>query len=265
MRQTPAQAGARSRRPSHSRNASTCRALDGVITESYAMTPETLQTVSQVFIVVGVVIAGLGGFGAYYYGNRVSDAKDRASEEQSARLNSKIDSLAGDNQRILEKLEPFLELARKQSPGESDDEALDALLRRIQGIKANQQRIEQNLKRKAAGVFDIFPEPNESGGIRVYSRKAAIQKHYAVALGHVEAGRWQDAKTELELILEKAPDHVPSLNLLGTTLHQLDESDAGIKLLERAFQLSGDDRIRQNIDTIRNNPGARLRFRKFDL
>ncbi len=42
------------------------------------MTYQTLQTLSQVAIAVGLTMTGLGGYGAYYYQKKIDAEKDRA-------------------------------------------------------------------------------------------------------------------------------------------------------------------------------------------
>jgi hypothetical protein len=39
------------------------------------MSPQTLLTASHVLVLIGVLSAGLGGFGTYYYGKKADDEK----------------------------------------------------------------------------------------------------------------------------------------------------------------------------------------------
>ena len=45
------------------------------------MSPETLQTIGQVVVVIGIFLTGIGGFGAYYYGKIAQDAKVKALQD----------------------------------------------------------------------------------------------------------------------------------------------------------------------------------------
>ena len=42
------------------------------------MTYQTLQTLSQVAIAVGIIMTGLGGYGAYYYQKKIDSEKDKS-------------------------------------------------------------------------------------------------------------------------------------------------------------------------------------------
>jgi hypothetical protein len=48
------------------------------------MTSETLQTIAQAITAIGLVLAALGGYGAYYFGQRIEKDKQRAAEVQDA-------------------------------------------------------------------------------------------------------------------------------------------------------------------------------------
>jgi hypothetical protein len=48
------------------------------------MTNETLQTIAQAITAVGLVLAALGGYGAYYFGHRIEKEKQQTTELQEA-------------------------------------------------------------------------------------------------------------------------------------------------------------------------------------
>jgi len=64
------------------------------------MSPETLQTLSQVAVVIGIVLTGLSGFGAYYYGRVAQDAKDSAAVEREGSLRANVDKLVAGNETL---------------------------------------------------------------------------------------------------------------------------------------------------------------------
>ena len=66
---------------------------------------ESLQTLSQIFALVGLVATAVDGFGSYYSG-------DRADEARAEDFRTRLDGLSEDGKALAVRLEPFYELAR---------------------------------------------------------------------------------------------------------------------------------------------------------
>ena len=85
------------------------------------MNVETLQTLSQIFILLGIVATAAGGFGSYYFGKK-------AELGRRAELQTSLRSLE-------EKLEPFVDLARQARPDADQDTALAGLREDIEKLR----------------------------------------------------------------------------------------------------------------------------------
>ena len=96
--------------------------------ERSEMSIESLQTLSQIVALVGLLATGLGGFGSYYFGQKVDDA--RAEE-----FRTRLDGLLADGKALGARLEPFYELARAASPGLDQDAALARLREEIERLR----------------------------------------------------------------------------------------------------------------------------------
>jgi hypothetical protein len=69
----------------------------------------TLQTFSQILIVVGLVITAIGGFGSYYYGKlEEEDYKGKANKTQNE-LKAKIEKLQAGTSKIEKRMELIFE------------------------------------------------------------------------------------------------------------------------------------------------------------
>ena len=68
------------------------------------MSSETLQTISQIIVAVGLLMAAGGGFGAYYFGQRVQAQKE-AREAYAGRLRSPSKVLLSGRKALFPKLE----------------------------------------------------------------------------------------------------------------------------------------------------------------
>ena len=92
------------------------------------MSADTLQTWSQIVIVIGFSVAALGGYGSYHFGK-----KAEAAQEQELQAN--LDELLTRSQILEEKLGPFQELARTARPDLDQDAALDSLRQDIERLR----------------------------------------------------------------------------------------------------------------------------------
>lgn len=55
------------------------------------MTPVTYQNISQAIIVIGLVLAAIGGYSAFYFGKKISDIKDAQDSTITKKLRNVID------------------------------------------------------------------------------------------------------------------------------------------------------------------------------
>jgi predicted O-linked N-acetylglucosamine transferase (SPINDLY family) len=67
-------------------------------------------------------------------------------------------------------------------------------------------------------------------------KSAAVGRHWALALGHYQAGRLAEAERACQGILEVNPDHADALHLLGAVAHQGGRHDRAVELIEAALR-----------------------------
>ena len=91
------------------------------------MKPELLQTISNVLVFIGAIMAALGGFGSQYFGKQVSEAEKVKSEQSQEELEKNINELLKGNETLKERLVPFEELASEIHPTLKIDAALTQL------------------------------------------------------------------------------------------------------------------------------------------
>jgi len=101
------------------------------------MNPSALQTLSSIAIFVGVVIAGLGGLGQYYFGHKLAENKDAAAAVKEKELNVSIESLLKGNKDLQDRLDPFLEIAQAKFPDADTQTALKRLSDEIDKLETH--------------------------------------------------------------------------------------------------------------------------------
>ena len=92
------------------------------------MNAESLQTMFQVMVVIGITLTALGGFGSYHFGKKSGDARAREFQQS-------VDELLTRSQTLEDKLEPFHELAQTARPDLDQDAALDSLRQEIEQLR----------------------------------------------------------------------------------------------------------------------------------
>jgi cell division protein FtsL len=53
----------------------------------------SLQTVSQLILLAGIILTALGGYGSYHFGRREKEEADRLAEEKQKALRDQIGKL----------------------------------------------------------------------------------------------------------------------------------------------------------------------------
>ena len=86
------------------------------------MRPETLQTASQVILVIGILLTAAGTFGQYWFGKKAQHVQELKTEERHA--------------EVLQRLAPFEEIAAALYPSVEKEEALEMLQRRLSRIES---------------------------------------------------------------------------------------------------------------------------------
>lgn len=107
---------------------------------------EIMQGISQIIVVIGIILTGIGGFGAYYYGKKTDNVKETQNIIKEKELNSKIDTLVVSNQILNEQLKPIDELIKKYYPDEDKREAIERITSEIEKIKKKTQQIETKIQ-----------------------------------------------------------------------------------------------------------------------
>lgn len=107
------------------------------------MNYETFQTVSHFFLLAGMIIAALGGFGGYYFEKKANYIRAQAALKQEVILKEKIDTLLEESKETQKLLMPFEELARTRYPDKEIKEGLEALTKDIDEVSARTQLLEE--------------------------------------------------------------------------------------------------------------------------
>ncbi|MBN2285195.1 MAG: tetratricopeptide repeat protein [Tissierellales bacterium] len=105
-------------------------------------------------------------------------------------------------------------------------------------------------------TFDIGQLNN--GGITLYSRETSLSKHFNSAINYYLNDDLSSAIEILFAILEEDPNHVDSLNLLGIIYNQTGDSQTALDYLNKAYSLSKNPDILQNINIIKEYPGQKF-------
>ena len=96
-------------------------ALEFTLDAQHEMNVETLQTTSQIVIVLGILATAAGGFGSYYFGKKAEVGRSGALQTGLRALEAKF--------------EPFAELARQARPDADQDAALAGLREDIEALR----------------------------------------------------------------------------------------------------------------------------------
>jgi hypothetical protein len=106
------------------------------------------RTISQLALLGGLLVAALGGAGAWYFSRQLETAKDRQAEvereqlsEQLADLRRASQDMQQENMNLLTRLEPFERLALERFPETPPDDALERLRTELSAPKEPPPRI----------------------------------------------------------------------------------------------------------------------------
>lgn len=132
------------------------------------MRPEILQNISNIVIVVGIILTALGGYGAYYFGNKSDIEKDRQTQVDKDSLNLKIETLLDGNESLIKDIEPFKEYAKRLYPNESEQKALDNFKNDLDKLKQDVKKEKETIRGLSAvlkvtfsGDWDEKPYPEQ--------------------------------------------------------------------------------------------------------
>lgn len=118
--------------------------------------PSTWQLISNVAVFFGVVLAGLGGWGNYYFGKRADEIATERAQNNQVRFEDQINALARSNEELKESLDPFKDLALSRFP--NDD--IDAALRKL---SEDFDRLEKETKKTTFMVLNERSKTNDDG------------------------------------------------------------------------------------------------------
>lgn len=125
------------------------------------MNPHSLLTFSHIVVLVGVLLAGLGGFGTYYFGKKADEEKAIDVEAKENRLSEQIDSLTA-------QLGSFEDIALKLYPDMSKDAAIEKLKNQYEQLqkeiemqKNTLHNLSSRLKVTFSGKWDSNPYPTQ--------------------------------------------------------------------------------------------------------
>ena len=117
------------------------------------MKPELSLHLSHIAIFFGVLLTGLGGFGSYYFGQKISSEEKQKSQSDQNRLEGKVSELLDGNEVLKEKLAPFEEIAKKIHPTLD----LNIALRKLESDYFQLKEIAEKHKIKDTHLFDTPP------------------------------------------------------------------------------------------------------------
>jgi hypothetical protein len=74
------------------------------------MSPQLLQTLSQIAIAAGLLLAAVGGYGAYHFGKKVDDIRDQVTDTKQDAIHSDVGLVLKGNESLQKSLEPLSSL-----------------------------------------------------------------------------------------------------------------------------------------------------------
>ena len=132
------------------------------------------EKISAILVFIGVVFAVLGGVGQTYSGYKNDIIKDELRIENERLLTAKIDTLLKGNDELKEALKPFQELAHQRFPGEKVDTALYNLAKEF-------RRLEQEHKKTYFTGTNPIGVPQQDGS-HIYKFKLTPVGHNIVPI-----------------------------------------------------------------------------------
>ncbi len=113
------------------------------------MSPQTLLTASHIFVLIGVLIAGLGGFGTYHYGKKVDDEKSREMAANEQTLSAQITDLTS-------QMASFEEIATSLYPNLTKDKAIEKLKTDFEQLQEEVQAEKDTLRSLSSRLIVTF-------------------------------------------------------------------------------------------------------------
>ncbi len=125
------------------------------------MNPQHLLTASHIAVLLGVLLAGFGGFGTYHFGKKADEDKANDVAAKENRLSEQIDSLAA-------QLSSFEDIALRLYPDLSKDEAIEKLKNNYEQLqkefetqKNTLRSLSSQLKFTFSGKWNSKPYPKQ--------------------------------------------------------------------------------------------------------
>jgi tetratricopeptide (TPR) repeat protein len=179
------------------------------------MNPSTLQTISQIGVVVGIILTGLGGFGAYYYGKVLDEQKDKAGSTKEQQLRADISKLLTGNELLQGRLEPFEKLAKQLHPSLDQEDALGKLHEELAHLDQRTGALQQQINQAEA----IAPQLDPGGRILAspfVSYASEFSEGIARARALCQEGKLDEAYSIAEGLATKRPDFGLAYFIMGT-------------------------------------------------
>ena len=164
--------------------------------------PSTLQTISQFFVLIGIIITGISSFTSYHFGKKADELKEKVSQQEITQ--SQID-----RQDLKNMLEPFVDFAQSKFPHINQSDALKKLADEFRNLEEKTNIISEKT--------NILTDKTTSleNRISYYSLKSDEIKEIANVLKSYK-------NIKVSLYRENNPDIVPFVNNLIELLLKVD-------------------------------------------
>lgn len=134
------------------------------------------------------------------------------------------------------------------------------LISKVDKYQEENESLKDELAEQREKTFYLGGKPGK-GGFTLYSHETALSRHLETAIEYYKNNDLTSAQHTLHMILQKDPDHIGSLNLLGIIQNEFGNSEKALEYLNRAYTLSKNPDILENIDLVKKYRGRRIETR----